>query len=70
MKAKTSEACCEGHECRHRRKHGILPGVILVILGTIFLLNNYGFTNFDIGKLWPLFLIIPGIFIILGKTKE
>jgi len=45
----------------------ILPGIILVFLGTAFLLNNYGFTNFDIGKLWPLFIIIPGLFIILGK---
>lgn len=53
-----------------RKNRGILPGIILVVLGMIFLLNNYGYTNFDIGKLWPFFLIIPGIFIILGKSKE
>ena len=53
-----------------KAKKGILPGVILIVLGVVFLLNNYGYTEIDIGKLWPLFLIIPGIFMILGKSKK
>ena len=54
-----------------KKKQGkILPGIILVVLGVSFLLNNYGFTNFDIGKLWPLFLIIPGVLMLIGKSKE
>jgi hypothetical protein len=53
-----------------KKKNKILPGIILIILGAIFLLNNYGFTNFDIGKLWPLFLIVPGVFMIIGKSQE
>lgn len=53
-----------------KRKDGVLPGIILVVLGLIFLLNNYGFANIDIGKLWPLFLIIPGSLIIYKAFKE
>ena len=53
-----------------RRNKGIMPGIILIVLGTIFLLNNYGYANIDIGKLWPLFLITPGIFIVFGHTKK
>ena len=49
-----------------KKKDALLPGIILVIIGTIFLLNNYGFTNFDIGKLWPLFLIVPGIMMLVN----
>jgi hypothetical protein len=54
-------------ESKNRRK--IIPGIILTTLGIIFLLNNYGFAQIDIGRLWPLFLIIPGLFMLLGKSK-
>jgi hypothetical protein len=53
---------------KHRGK--LLPGLILVTLGSIFLLNNYGLTTIDIGKLWPLFLIIPGVLMLFGMTKD
>jgi hypothetical protein len=66
---KSENTCCEkcGESNNHRK---ILPGIILLSLGIIFLLNNYGYMNFDIGKLWPIFLIIPGLFMILGKTND
>jgi hypothetical protein len=57
----------EKSEPNNKRK--IIPGIILVTLGLIFLLNNYGFAQIDIGRLWPLFLIIPGFFMLLGKSK-
>lgn len=44
----------------------IVPGVFLVALGVIFLLNNYGITTINLGNLWPIFLIIPGIFMLMG----
>jgi lia operon protein LiaF len=62
------EAPVVTHEIvRHGRNFRILPGLILVALGMIFLLDNYGFTNIDIGRLWPIFLIIPGLYILLWK---
>jgi|SRR5450432_1939068 hypothetical protein len=39
-------------------------GAVLVILASIFLFN------LDIGKFWPLFLIVPGIFLLLNPRNE
>jgi hypothetical protein len=44
----------------------MFPGLFLILLGTGFLLNNYGIIAFNIGKLWPIFLIIPGFFMFTG----
>lgn len=52
------------------KKGKIVPGVLLVILGLIFLLNNYGFGFINLGRLWPLFLIIPGIYMLFGDNKD
>jgi len=41
-----------------------LPGLILIVVGLIFLMNNLFFW-FRFGLLWPLILIILGIFILL-----
>jgi len=49
---------------------GKLPGLILVLLGIGFLLNNYGITTFNIGKLWPVFLIIPGVFLLSSTQRK
>jgi hypothetical protein len=56
----------ENKESR-RRKNGhyygrVYPGVWLIIIGGFFLLNNFGYFNGDTwGKLWPIFIIVPGI---------
>ncbi len=47
-----------------------LPGLFLVVLGIGFLLNNYGITTFNIGKLWPVFLIIPGVFLLSSTQRK
>lgn len=52
------------------KKGGVIPGIILVLLGLIFLLNNYGVANIDIGRLWPLFLLIPGLWILYEASKR
>lgn len=46
-----------------KKHHGNLVwGIILVVLGLIFLLENFGYEIWDyIGKLWPIILIIWGI---------
>lgn len=43
-------------------------GFFIVIIGVFFLLNSYGYLDLsEIGKLWPIILIIFGIFILLRK---
>jgi hypothetical protein len=51
------------------RRHGfygpLYGGVWVVVIGVIFLLNNFGYLQGNAwGKLWPLFIIIPGLFMI------
>lgn len=47
--------------------------VFLILLGIVFLLNNFGVLPWSmwahIWKLWPLFLILPGLQLVLGKSK-
>ena len=45
-------------------------GAVIVILGLMFLLNNYGYTHlFNFSRLWPVLLIVFGFFIITRKDK-
>ena len=46
--------------CRHNR---VLFPLILILVGVYFLLRNYGALPeaFEIGKLWPVILIVLGI---------
>jgi len=50
---------------------GIIPGVILIVLGILFLLPRLGV---DFGNLWPMFLLAPGIsfiiYYIFSTNKE
>jgi phage shock protein C len=46
----------------------LLPGLALIIVGLIFLLNNI-IPWFHFGHLWPLVLIVLGI-VILAKAKR
>lgn len=44
-------------------------GLIFIILGGVFLLFNFGLLSWiDLGKFWPVFLIILG-FILLARNK-
>jgi len=43
----------------------VVPGLYVLAVGLIFLLNNFGyFQGRAWGKLWPLFIIIPGLVMI------
>jgi predicted membrane protein len=60
----------EIHErMRARRQHHsgvldvrsrVLPGLILVAIGTVILLNHMGILSIDLWKLWPVILIVVG----------
>ena len=41
-------------------------GLVLVVLGGLFLADNLGLVSFDFGLLWPAFLILLGITFLLG----
>ena len=43
-------------------------GFLIVILGILFLLGNYGYYNFiDLEKIWPAILVILGLAILIRK---
>ena len=49
----------------------IYSGVVTIVVGIIFLLNNFGFIHWNAwGKLWPLFVIIAGIFMLLRPRRN
>jgi hypothetical protein len=57
---------------RKRWGYGSLySGVWVIIIGVIFLLNNFGYLQGQAwSKLWPVFIIIPGIFMILRSQRN
>lgn len=52
-----------------RRRMGL--GLILIILGVLFLLSNFGMLEwFHWGKMWPLALVVLGIAMIIGRLRR
>jgi hypothetical protein len=50
----------------------LIPGLILVIIGAAILLANYGYLQFhwiNFIRLWPIFLVIGGVNLILSHNK-
>lgn len=62
----TPEAAAGTEEVKTERKNGILfVGAGLIVLGALFLLDNFvPVLFFSIGKLWPVVLIVIGILIL------
>jgi phage shock protein C len=46
-----------------------IPGIILIIIGILFLIKN-SFWWFDMGELWPILLIIIGILMLIKHGKN
>jgi hypothetical protein len=53
----------------HKTKIG---AIFLIVLGAYFLLKNLNIIpeGWDIGVLWPLLLIVPGILLLSGKDAR
>jgi hypothetical protein len=53
----------------HIARNNILIGGLLVVLGVIFLAENYHFMPqfLNLSRLWPLFLILGGLFVLFNK---
>lgn len=55
---------------RHNR---LYPGIVLICIGTAFLLHSMGLLHFHWGNflfLWPLFFIIGGVNLLLNHNRE
>jgi hypothetical protein len=51
----------------------IIPGLIIVLIGLAFLLDNFGYINFHWGNiwhLWPIFLIIAGVNLVFAHNTS
>ncbi|MDR7134228.1 hypothetical protein J2X06_001412 [Lysobacter niastensis] len=46
-------------------KSNVIGALVLVVIGTLFLLNNLGYTDMSLGKMlmtwWPAILIVVGL---------
>lgn len=54
------------------RNDRLFSGLVLVIIGAVFLLNNFGVIDFHWGnlfRLWPVFLVIGGVNLLLSNTR-
>jgi hypothetical protein len=59
---------CRGNGWYYGR---LYPGICTLAVGIIFLLNNFGYLKWDAwGKLWPVFVIIAGIFMIVSPRRN
>ncbi len=60
-------------ENRSRTNRGVIPGIILVIIGALFLLDNLNYLYFDFPHIifsFPMIFIIIGILIIANSDKK
>ncbi|UWX03573.1 hypothetical protein H1235_11355 [Pseudoxanthomonas sp. NC8] len=55
----------------HRR---LIPALVLIVLGTLFLLDNLGVAGIDAGRLlatwWPALLIVAGLGKLLLPARD
>ena len=55
------------------RSDRLVPGMILVIIGAIFLLYNFGYLDFhwqNFAFLWPLFIVMAGVNLLLAHNRS
>lgn len=68
IEGETTAAESSGKKKSTARGGGFLPGIILVILGMIFLLDQ-AFYWFDFDYIWPLLLIGIGVMLLYRSTS-
>jgi hypothetical protein len=54
-------------------KGNMVAALVLIVVGTLFLLNNLGLTDLSLGRLittwWPAVLIIVGVGLLFGRGR-
>ena len=58
---------CGCLRCRYR---GIMGGVVLMTVGSLFLLENFHVHDLDFGRTWPLLLISIGVVKMLQRSAS
>ncbi len=59
-----------GREYEYRKRNGSLTGgIVLIVLGALFLANNY-LPHFDFSATWPLILVAIGVALILKSAHK
>ncbi len=57
-------------EYNQRRQHqGRIGGAVLIVIGVLFLANNY-LPDFDFGNTWPLILVAIGVVLIMNSVRR
>lgn len=56
-------------DTKRRQNAAVLSSIILIILGLVFLLNNF-YSIVWLWKLWPALLVIAGVLIIINSQKN
>jgi len=54
--------------CARCRIRSIMGPLMMITVGAIFLLSEY--THYGIDQLWPLFLIVPGIIMLVQSLAS
>lgn len=69
----TIEENLNSHHPHHHEHNGGFFGVILIVLGFLFLLKNFGLLSEDVlsnlWRYWPILLIALGIQTLLGRSR-
>ncbi|RKR85086.1 hypothetical protein BDD43_5342 [Mucilaginibacter gracilis] len=55
------------------RNDKLIPGTVLVIIGTLFLLDNFNYIDFDwfsLFRLWPILLVIAGVNLVFAYNHS
>jgi hypothetical protein len=53
------------------RNDKLIPGMVLVMIGALFLLHNFGYFNwYNLLHLWPIFLVIGGVNLVFANNKS
>ncbi len=56
---------------KNRRKDALVWGIILIVIGLIFFLENYDINVWDsVARLWPIVLIVWGAWKLYYGLKE
>ncbi len=50
------------------RMHGWMPGIVLILIGAVFLLRN--FYHFELHNWWALFILFPALSNFLGAYQQ
>jgi phage shock protein PspC (stress-responsive transcriptional regulator) len=70
--ANSFETDYKAAKSKRKRESGFISGIILIALGSFFLLDQFDWVPawVSFGKLWPLALIIPGLVMLANSGKN